>query len=109
MSSASGAVRFPDGTVKFTVYHGTSDVMFATLYDTLAEAWDSKSDRFAEPNGPLEDVEIYSDYGYGFWWHGQAARNAIDPRFLSWWSDDGKNDLDRFDGTPDWFSETSDE
>lgn len=79
MSSAWAAVRFPDGTVRAASYSGTSDILRPRLVDTLraasalrdAPGWELMSE------GPIEPVDIYSDYGGGFWWQGQAARNLV--------------------------------
>lgn len=80
MGRAGGAVRFPDGTIKFCVYHGTSDVMQPTLFDTREEAWDNRHGEWAEPDGTLEDVEIYSGYGQG-----GTLFDIGEPTEVWWW------------------------
>jgi len=41
MSSGSALVRLEDGTIKWTVYSGTSDILSALLFDTADEAFDN--------------------------------------------------------------------
>lgn len=98
MSRSSMAVRFPDGTVKYGIYNGTSDVANADLHDTQNEAWEAEGCFFdLTPVGEEEDVVIFSAYGGGFYWPSKATRNRIT----------GPTDLDDFshlttDGAPEW-------
>lgn len=90
MSRATLYVRFPDGEIRYGIYNGTIDAAgFFALVGTVDEAWDAKADdnfeRYPEPVGPVEPVEIATDYGGGFHWIGAAARNTLvngnDPYF----------------------------
>jgi len=113
MSRAGGYVRFPEGTIKAFIYDGTTDTVWPALFDTSREAWDAysstKGDHFERwsqifeptPIGNEEDVEVYSDYGGGFWWHATATRNAITSRFF--WDDFYE---DCHDGAPEWLRAT---
>ncbi len=77
MSSASAVVKFSDGTIRWAVYHGTVDVLIPTLHDSASEAFAGRS--WIADVRPAEDVEIYTDYGGGFWWTGQATRDQVRP------------------------------
>ena len=81
MSSALAAVRFPDGRVRWTIYHGTSDVLSNALYDSPAGAWLGPRWFGNGPHGAWEAVDIYSDYGGGFWWRGVASKVKIRSEF----------------------------
>lgn len=112
MSRACGYVRFPDGAVKAFIYNGTTDTVWPALFDTSDEAWEAYRQTklpgevdwewvfFPEPVGVEEPVEIYSDYGHGFWWHAAATRNRI-MTCLDWDEFIG----DRHKGAPDWVKE----
>lgn len=94
MSRAQAAVRFPDGTVKFAIYDGTSDVLYPGLFNTHEDAWDAysasrarKERADADPLWPkrpdfisadeIEDVVVYQDYGGGGWWEAKATREFV--------------------------------
>ena len=79
MSHASGKVRFNDGTIMHYEYDGTSDWVIPKLYDTHEEMWDNwRKYEYQEIHceHKLEDIEIYSDYGNGFYWKGKACRKC---------------------------------
>lgn len=110
MSRATAAVRFPDGTVKWCLYNGTSDNLIPRLFDSPIEPWDAyyakrdgpeQVNLWPEPEGEVVPVTIYSDYGGGWTWPGTAAPNVVvgplDP-----WDDDTWNK--RVDGRPDWYT-----
>lgn len=77
MSSAYGVVRFKsDGKLLFYLYDGTSDICVPTLCENMDDIW--------KDNGWLrckcehdEPVEIFSDYGGGFYWEGKACRHCM--------------------------------
>lgn len=78
MSHASGAVRFKDGGIWFYEYDGTSDVVLPALYSTYKEMkanW-RKGEWKKCSCGKEEEVEIYSDYGFGTYFTGKACRNC---------------------------------
>lgn len=122
MSRATAAVRFEDGTVKWCIYNGTSDIMMPRLFDTPDEPWDAyyAKDRglppvelWPEPVGEPEPVTIYCGYGNGWTWPGMATRNVItegtdpyeydDNESNGWNAPDYKHP--HTDGTPEWYSE----
>jgi hypothetical protein len=104
-------VRFPDGTIRYGMYCGTTDVLWPRLFDTQDEAWSTYAQTewssnawreafYPAPEGKAEDVEVSVDYGAGFHWPAKAARNAMVAP-LRW--DDFKAVL--VDGIPDWAEE----
>lgn len=106
MSHSNGEVRFNDGSIKHFEYNGTSDICIPKLYDTYDEMidnyrtyntlakennidynktpWykrillkykgDNKKINMCNHNEEL--VEIYTNYGGGFYWNGTACRNC---------------------------------
>lgn len=98
MSRASASVHFPDGTIRHCLYHGTVDCLWPRLFDTSREAWDAYgTDGGERPRAAAgEPVEIYSDYGDGFWWRGTATRDYVTSEL------DVTEIEELFDGTPDW-------
>ncbi len=78
MSSATALVRFPDGSTRWAIYHGTSDVLRPRLFDSAAEAWAQEGSDL--DGGADEPVAIYSDYGGGFWWEGYANQYRVGAR-----------------------------
>lgn len=105
MGKARGQVKFRD-TIKFFVYNSTEDICKPKLYDTFDEmldnwrkpyvsievnniTYDKKSwfkkifrtnkDKNREQsicNHSEEPVELYTDYGGGFYWNGTACRKC---------------------------------
>lgn len=107
MSHATGLVRFPNGTVMWYEYNGTSDVCIPTLWDTFEEMWAhwrSKDPYNKCTCSQSENVEIFSDYGSRFYWDGKACRNckAITEGFYPYELD---IDKDYIVGTPEWVVE----
>ena len=93
VSRAIALVRFNDGTILRGCYNGTSDFLSQWLitdeeleekYDGSCFSWDSKNwdnydDIYINPDTveDSESVEIFSDYGNGFSWKGEASRNKF--------------------------------
>ena len=123
MSSAGAAVLFPDGEIRYGIYHGTSDVMNSALFATIDEAWDSwrddrQRDRKTWPRvrGLWEDgdateewfVTIYSDYGGGFYWAGRATKDNITDGLQPYGMEHpykpeySEPPRDMYRGAPDW-------
>lgn len=82
MSHAPGQVRFPDGTVYWFEYNGTTDTIWPKLYQTYAEyelnyrkyeaqIWKCKC---REPR--TEEVDIAVDYGNARHFKGFACRGC---------------------------------
>lgn len=120
MSRATGLVKFLDtGNIYLGVYKGTSDVFYQRIC-TPEDCYDRKEKYFApisyfeelealEPNWKqpkdceLRPVEIYTDYGGGFFWEGLGNEKL---RFVDWNSCPiYYGELDEVDGTPDWAKE----
>ena len=78
MSSASMAVRFPDGDIRWGIYNGTSDIAQPWLYPTPEEAWGARRSNKRtwdeSPVGEQFDVDVFSWYGPGFWWKGLSTK-----------------------------------
>jgi hypothetical protein len=87
MARASVAVLFPDGTIRYGLYIGSSDRLLPRLFATMTEPWDAdnasgnRSDHWSLPDdvapGSGEPVTIYCDYGDGTTWPGTATRDYI--------------------------------
>ena len=120
MSSAYGLVKFKTtGNIYYCCYNGTSDIMIPFIF-TPEECYDEQIDCYCAitygrelssnrdwgfPNDvtDLDDIEIYSSYGGGFYWNGTGSESTkmikdyLDP-FEEVWSD-------ITDGTPQWAEE----
>lgn len=84
MSSAFACVRFPDGSLRWGVYHGTSDTFFPRLYEDPQTAWDEhrasgwpNDDEWAAAQPLAGPVEVYSDYGGGRVYAGRATPDVL--------------------------------
>ena len=93
VSRAIALVRFNDGTILRGCYNGTSDFLSQWLitdeeleekYDGScfnwdSEKWDNYDNEYIDTDtiDDAEDVEIFSDYGGGFSWKGQASRSKL--------------------------------
>src|SRR5687767_2368092 len=77
MSSGIALVRFGDGTVKVGNYHGTSGLLVPRLFDNAMQASNAYfegRDGWSDPEGEVEDVVVYVDYGGSFWFEAKATR-----------------------------------
>lgn len=108
-------VRFGDGTVKVGNFHGTSGVLVPRLFDTAMDATNAYfegRDGWSDPEGDVEDVVVYVDYGDSFWFEGKATRTSLLPEYcrpLNASSEDetGRSDpslllVEVHDGEPEW-------
>ena len=106
MSRAWGVVRFKsDGKLMYYLYDGTSDICNPNLCDSMDDVWQdhkwSKCNCYQD-----EPVEIYSDYGGGFYWNGKACRHCnVITKGLEPWTDDEDEVISITDGQPDWLGE----
>ena len=117
MSKALGLVRFINsGNIYMGVYDGTVDIMYARIF-TPKECYNEKDGcydcfsymsnlfhedwRIKEPCD-LSPIEIYSDYGRGFWWRGFGDENQrlIASGLCEPYSSD--NNIEIFNEIPDW-------
>ena len=120
MSSAFGLVKFKTtGNIYYGCYNGTCDIFLPFIF-TAEECYNEQLDcycaitygrelnhgrdwAFPDDVNDLDDVEIYSSYGGGFYWHGTGSESVkmikdyLDP-FEEVWPD-------IIDGTPQWAEE----
>lgn len=102
MSHSRGAVKFnSDGKIMFYEYNGTSDVCIYHLYETIKEVSDNwfNHEWLNCDCGQDEPVEIYSNYGGGFYWKGKACR------FCKAFTENAspyEADEEIIDGQPEW-------
>jgi len=111
MSNATLMVRFKDGLILWGIYHGTSDIAYPGLFDSMHEAWAYGVHERKQVCRNLEEkltksspepVEIHSDYGCGWYWGGEACRNTkMITSNLSGYRDDEDVSRDRL-FTDDW-------
>jgi len=115
MSKAFGLCRFKStGNIYWCVYNGTSDVMNPWLCTSEDITDDEghinvfsilKEKRPWEPVERLidiDDVDLYSDYGGGFYWSGTGSE--LNRRILSNLMPFDECYDDVKDGSPDWVS-----
>ena len=77
MSRAYGVVRFQsDDKLLYYLYDGTSDICVPSLCDNIDDIWKDNGWKKCNCNQD-EPVEIYSDYGGGFYWQGRACRHCM--------------------------------
>lgn len=117
MSSGIALVRFGDGTVKVGNYHGTSHLLVPRLFNTAMEATDAYfegRDGWSDPEGDVEDVVVYIDYGDSFWFDAKATRTSVLPEYCDLLDANseqmGRRDPSRVlvevhHGEPDWATE----
>lgn len=104
MSSSMGAVKFKDGLIKYYIYHGTSDICFARLFDTIIESEKVYFDTECNCNKD-EEVEIMDTYGGGKYWKGKACRfcDRITEGRAPYGDElTGKGRVEYKDGEPEW-------
>ena len=81
MSNALAAVRFPDGLILHTHYHGASDIVSRYLSDETRGCRPGVEypDDYRECDcGRDEAVEIATNYGGGSYWPGRACQHCRD-------------------------------
>ena len=121
MSASFGLVKFKKtGNVYYGCYEGTSDIMIPFIC-TPEECYNEETDsywaitycrklssqhetwKFPDNVSDLDDIEIYSSYGGGFYWSGTGSesikmiKNYLNP-FEEVWED-------MEDGEPEWVEE----
>jgi len=118
MSSGIALVRFGDGTVKVANYHGTSGLLVPRLFDSAMDATNAYfegRDGWSDPDGDIEDVVVYVDYGTSFWFEAKATRTSVLPEYCDPLDSNSEDPMDRrdpgrvlvevHDGEPDWATE----
>ena len=106
MSSATGQVKFEDGTIMFFRYCGTSDTVVPALFENFSDLWDvfwrNEPHRVCHCNND-EPVEIATNYADGFCWPGRACRQCLCvTKGLGTGIDEYLYDLET-DGLPAWW------
>lgn len=120
MSASFGLVKFKKtGNIYYGCYEGTTDIMIPYIC-TPEECYNEERDcycaitycrklssqqswRFPDDIADLDDIEIYSDYGGGFYWRGTGSesikmiKNYLNP-FEEVWEDMKY-------GEPEWVKE----
>lgn len=82
MSRASMAVLFPDGSIRYGLYNGTTDAVWPRLFDTSDQAWAAYrdgEDLYSRPQHIPNSlpVRIFENYGGGSEWEGTATIDYI--------------------------------
>lgn len=121
MSHAFGLVKFKTtGNIYYCCYDGTSDIMVPFLctpeecYNKDYDLYDpieycqklSKGKSWYLPDNisDLDAIEIYSDYGGGFYWAGTGSESAkMIENYLNPFNDVSWFDI--HDGSPEWVKE----
>ena len=112
MSRANAQVKFPDGTIRYGIYNGTTDHYWEYLFESSEEAW-KEWDKYYKNMGTYKptipywdavegtyyDVEIADDYGGGDCYIGRASIYAI----YSPLNVDHLNRKNPKGGLPDWW------
>lgn len=118
MSAAFALVKFKKtGNIYYGCYEGSSDIMVPFIC-TPDECYDEETDcywaitycrkldcqhetwKFPDNVTDLDDIEIYSDYGGGFYWSGTGSESIrMIKDYLNPWEECYR---DMKDGEPDW-------
>ena len=119
MSASYGLVKFKKtGNVYYCCYEGTSDIMIPFLC-TPEECFDKSFDGFCAITycrelgdkaktwefpevDDLDDIEIYSDYGGGFYWNGIGSESA---KMIKEEINFGEKVYEYTDGKPLWIND----
>ena len=113
MSRAIALIRFKKtGNIYYGCYDGTSDIMYAsfTEYQNDFSIFNWCSEHCYDYQkidknliNDEDDIEVYSDYGDGFYWDGKGSEEfrIITKHFTPWYNDDSHY----IDGKPDWVEE----
>ena len=113
MSKAIALIRFnKTGNIYYGCYDGTIDVMYSsfTEYQDNLDIFDWCSEHCCDyqkiDKNLIKDednIEIYSDYGGGFYWDGKGSEEhrIITKNFTPWYD----YDLNYIDGKPYWVEE----
>lgn len=118
VSSGTMMVRFPDGEVRYGIFHGTANLASPPLFATGDEAWDHRkncqhervpiADKAGKPFGSLpscavydegagEPVECWTNYGGEWTWKATATKDHVTSNH------DAEGEVQ---GTPDWVAAT---
>ena len=102
MSSGALQVRYPDGTIRYGTWHGTSSLAHDSLWDTEEGYYQHRP--YSPVNGAdLVEVEVAVNYGSGFHYRGLATPTQLitsDP--YGYCHEDGNGPDITEPGLPDW-------
>lgn len=116
MSAAYGMVKFKrTGNIYMCCYEGTSDIMIPFIFKpeeclylgcynaiSYGRQLGDEND-WEEPNvNDIDDIEIYSDYGGGFYWQGKGSESA---KYIISEINFGENVYDYTNGKPKWVTD----
>ena len=119
MSASWGLVKFKKtGNIYMCCYEGTSDIL-NPFFCTPAECYDEKFDcycsimhcrelskgrswAFPDDVTDLDEVEIYSDYGGGFYWSGTGSESL---KMIKDGINTLEEDIEETYGKPEWVAE----
>lgn len=131
MSRSMALIKFLDsGNIYMGLYSGTTDIMYP-LFAESKECWSdayggyavidhisSICEAFQEPiysPSDISNIEIYSDYGGGFFWEGKGVESCrlILPEYRfpfgntypDPWTGDTSDMIEVCDGAPEWAEE----
>lgn len=100
MSRATLYVQFPDGSVRYGLYDGTTDVAWPELFATPKAAWDNYGAETPFDADPPVPVRLATDYGGGCSWSGTSTRSRVIGGRDQF---DASEDDDSYsDGLPSW-------
>ena len=116
MSAATGMVKFKrTGNIYMCCYEGTSDIMIPYIFKPEECFYDgyyhaiSYGRKLGDENNwempnieDIDDIEIYSDYGNGFYWQGKGSESA---KYIISEINFGEFVYDYKDGTPKWVTD----
>lgn len=124
MSRALALMRFNDtGTILMGIYNGTVDCVYPRMfpceyfYNKEEDCYDIFNKEYNCLNAYIveviekeaTDVEIYSDYGGGFFWDGKAVESCgyilphyRNPFYTSYSFYEDCDEIDVCDGVPEW-------
>lgn len=123
MSASWGLVKFKkSGNIYMCCYEGTSDTLIPFIctpkecYEKDVDCYCSisycrdlargRSWAFPEDVDDLDEVEIYSDYGGGFYWSGTGSESN---KMIKTGIDTFEEDIEETDGQPEWVTKFLDE
>lgn len=100
MSGGTLFARFPDDTVKYGEYRGTSDIALPFLIDDIFDVYRTYKEgdyTWEKTEGDeIFPVDLATNYGGGFSWKGMATIDTLVDGFDPW--ENGTPE----DGLPDW-------
>lgn len=101
MGTSLGMIHFEDGTLLYAGYQNTSDVMNSILKESIEDyddvTWGEGRECIC---GNDEPVQIFTNYGGGFYWKGRACKQC---KVLTEGHDPFDPDIEIINGYPEWY------